>query len=167
MRLTPHFTLEELEVTETGLPNTAPAEAVERLWCLCAAVLEPWRERIGGIPLRVTSGYRSRAVNDELRRRGRSASSTSQHLIGEAVDVQPVPVVPLVPLVSVWCALVDLARAGLPVDQAIVYQRPPGEAWFHVSHTFARAPRRELLVQLDDGETYVPWSEFRGPLVTS
>lgn len=159
MNLTAHFTLEEFERTGSALPNKASVEAAMRLRCLCAAVLEPWRERVG--PLRVTSGFRSAAVNEDLRRRGYSASSTSQHMLGEAADVVPVRV----PLVDAWTALLALAQV-LPVDQAIVYQRPVGEGWVHASHTTLRAPRRELLVQpAGRPGVYVPWSSWTGPLV--
>lgn len=159
VNLTPHFTVDELVRTSTGLPNTPTAEHLDALRCLCAAVLEPWRERTG--PLRVTSGYRSRAVNDELRRRGYSASSTSQHMLGEAADVQPATMA----LEAAWAELLDAVEAGLPVDQAIVYQRKAGVGWVHVSHTCTRPPRKELLVQLADGKTYVPWSWWTGALV--
>ena len=61
MNLTPHFTVAEFEVTNTGLENFLPEDLVPRARALCSAVLEPWRERVG--PLKVTSGFRSRAVN--------------------------------------------------------------------------------------------------------
>lgn len=159
MRLTRHFTPDEFERTTVDLPNRITAVALPRILCLCAAILEPWRERVGA--LRVTSGFRTWSVNEELRRRGRSASRTSQHLRGEAADLQPVSG----ELAAAWHVLVELVRAGLPVDQAIVYQRG-GEGWVHVSHTNDRAPRRELLVQPDrDHSEYVPWSQWSGPLV--
>lgn len=159
MQLTPHFSLAELTVTSTGLPNTPLQEHAEALLDLCVQVLEPWRAAVG--PLRITSGYRSRAVNDALRAQGRSASTTSQHMLGEAADVQPVRG----DLSAAWRELVRLVAAGLPVDQAILYvERPPGAGWIHVSHSSTRT-RRELLVQLADGHTYQAWSAFRGRVV--
>jgi hypothetical protein len=156
MRLTPHFTLAELTVTSTGLPNVPSSAEAEALRELCLRVLEPWRAVVG--PLRVTSGFRSRAVNDELRKRGYSASRTSQHLRGEAADVVPVRG----DLVSAWAALVSLVERGLPVDQAIVYQRGPGKGWIHVSHD--EVPRRQLLVQ-DAAGRYHDYGSWVGPLV--
>lgn len=154
LSLTPHFALGEFVATSTGVPNFPPPEAICALRSLCSAVLEPWRERIGR-PLTITSGFRSREVNDELRRRGRSASLTSQHLVGEAADVL------LADRRTAWLVLVQLAAAGLPVDQAITYEDQPH---VHVSHTARWNARRELLVHTRGGD-YVPWADYRGPLV--
>lgn len=151
--LTPHFQLGEFVATSTGLPNFPGPEHLCSLRALCSAVLEPWRDRIGG-PITITSGYRSPAVNDELRRRGRSASSTSQHLLGEAADVL------VADRRTAWLVLVQLAAAGLPVDQAITYEDLPH---VHVSHTARWTARRELLVHTRGGD-YVPWESYRGPL---
>jgi hypothetical protein len=58
------------------------------------------------------------------------------------------------------------ATPPLPVDQAIVYRRPRGNGWIHVSHTNRHAPRREFLVE--SGGDYVPWAEWGDrPLVSS
>lgn len=159
--ISPHFSLLELTITDTGLPNVPTAEDQWRLRILAIAVLEPWRGLCGGRPMRVTSGFRSPAVNAELRRRGYSASSTSQHLRGEAVDVQPDLIV------QAWQVLRDAARAGLPVDQAIVYQRPAGVGWIHVSVATDRLPRHEFLVQpAGSPGSYVDWARWAGDLVT-
>lgn len=152
MILTPHFVLAEFVTTSTGLPNVPNEQQVCALRALCSAVLEPWRERVG--PIRVSSGFRSAAVNAELRRRGRSASSTSQHLVGEAADVL------LTDRRTAWLVLVQLVAAGLPVDQAITYEDLPH---VHVSHTARWSARRELLVHTVGGD-YVPWAEYSGPL---
>lgn len=164
MTLTPHFSVSEFErsseAAKHGIPNIMPPDAVCCARALCSAVLEPLRERVG--PLTVTSGFRTRELNELMRRLGYSASSTSQHLLGEAADVRPASI----GVDGAWLELVELVEAGLPVDQAIVYQRAPGGGWIHVSHTARTAPRRELLVQPATGsERYVPWSRWAGRLV--
>lgn len=141
MNLTAHFTLAELTWTNTGLPNDADADETCRLRALCSAGLQPFREKVGR--LQVTSGFRSLAVNNRLRELGKSASLTSQHLLGEAADVVPLDM----PLMSAWGTLVQMVRAGLPIDQAIIYTgRPTGGGWIHLSHSATRC-RRELLEQ--------------------
>ena len=155
IRLSPHFTLAELTTTSTGLPNQPSAADRVRLVELCSHVLEPWRAVVG--PLRVTSGYRAWRVNAAV-----GGSITSQHMRGEAADVVPLTV----PLADAWHRLLELVAGGLPVDQAIVYQRPAGQGWVHVSYTSARAVRRELLVQPQGIRGYVAWSGWSGPLVT-
>ena len=83
--LSPHFTLREMTESLTavkhGIVNEAPPEAVENLRRLCQGTLEPLREKLG-LPIIITSGYRTKALNDKLAH----ASSTSQHMRGEAAD---------------------------------------------------------------------------------
>lgn len=63
--LTPHFTLEELTHSATalrlGIDNTPAAEIVENLRVL-AGGLETAREILGGLSIRVNSGYRCEAL---------------------------------------------------------------------------------------------------------
>lgn len=83
-RLSDHFTLAELTVSAAaarkGLDNTPPPEIVDQL-ILTADRMEKVRELLGGHPIRVTSGYRSPAVN-----RAVGGSATSAHRTGHAVD---------------------------------------------------------------------------------
>lgn len=62
MQLSPHFSLAELTVTETGLANTPNAQEVERLKLL-AAFMEKVRAELGNRPIAVNSAFRSEAVN--------------------------------------------------------------------------------------------------------
>jgi zinc D-Ala-D-Ala carboxypeptidase len=79
--LTPHFSLEELCVTQQRrLDNRPPPDVVERLR-RTAEQMEVVREILGGLPITVTSGYRSAAVNRAVGGVPRSA-----HLTGGAVD---------------------------------------------------------------------------------
>jgi hypothetical protein len=149
-RLSPNFTLRELTTTSTGFPNTPDALAAAHLTLLAHLVLEPWRELIG--PLRVTSGYRSPEVNRAI-----GGAANSDHMLGRAADVQPTATA----LVAAWSELLRVLPE-LPVDQAIVYARPRGQGWIHVS--WRMEPRRQVLVQ--SAGRYVPWSSWVGPLVT-
>lgn len=83
MKLTENFTLEEMCVTLTGLENTLDAGSKEaaNLRELCACVLQPLRT-LYGKPIRVSSGYRSKAVNDCV-----GGAASSQHLKGQAADI--------------------------------------------------------------------------------
>jgi|SRR5210317_568237 len=40
-----------------------------------------------GIPFKITSGYRTKEHNEELRKKGYKASANSSHLIGKAADI--------------------------------------------------------------------------------
>ncbi len=79
MRITPHFTLDEMTVSQLaareGLDNNPPAEARANLQLLCNA-LEQVRALFGA-PVIVSSGYRSPAVNQRI-----GGTLTSKHLQG-------------------------------------------------------------------------------------
>ena len=83
MNLSPHFTLAEMTrssaAVRRGLDNSAPPAVADALARLCIHVLEPVRARFGMV--RVTSGYRSPAVN-----RAVGGAKTSRHIFGEAAD---------------------------------------------------------------------------------
>ena len=83
--LTPHFELREFiasqKAREHGIVNEPGAEAVENLRKLCEGCLEPLREELG-LPVVVTSGFRTKELNDLLAH----SSRTSQHMRGEAAD---------------------------------------------------------------------------------
>ena len=131
MMLSPHFSLAEFQVTNTGLPNVAGPVARSRLRALCREVLEPLREDLGQ-PVHVTSGYRSREVNEEV-----NGSKTSQHMQGEAADIA----VDGVPALNIAAAIV---RLGLPFDQVIWYDIERG-GHVHVSFTARWPNRRQVL----------------------
>lgn len=79
-RLTTHFTLEELTVTQQrGLDNTPTGQPLSNL-LETARWLEGVRILLGA-PIIVTSGYRSPAVNAAV-----GGTKNSQHMSGEAVD---------------------------------------------------------------------------------
>ena len=84
MQLTQHFTLAELTASskarQLGLDNTPPPEIMPRL-VLTAEMLERIRSTLG-VPITVTSGYRSRQVNEAVR--GVTSSDQTQ---GHAADI--------------------------------------------------------------------------------
>lgn len=149
--LSPHFALAELTRTGSGLPNEPGPEHRARLAALCARVLEPARAALG-VPIRVTSGFRSAAVNAAI-----GGSRSSQHMLGEAADFVPVGFPG-----GVEAAMARLAseiRAGrLVVDQLIVY---PSGGFLHVSYTERSANRGELLrsaAPSGSGGPYARWA---------
>ena len=82
--LTPHFTLDEMVFSQTaarvGIDNTPTAQIVHNLRRVCQA-LETVREEMGELPVIVSSGYRSAALN-----RAVGGSASSRHMLGLAVD---------------------------------------------------------------------------------
>ena len=117
-RLTENFTLEELTVTDTGLPNIPSEVQTEKLLYLATYILQPIRQKFG--PVVVHSGFRSDAVNASI-----GGVKTSQHLLGEAVDFS-VPGVNL-GMVFSWC------KANLRYGQLIDESKGGDKNWIHVS----------------------------------
>lgn len=84
-KLSPHFSLAELTTSamavRKGLDNTPSAEKISNLTRLCTELLEPIRS-ITNLPITVTSGYRSAAVNAAV-----GGAVQSAHLSGFAADI--------------------------------------------------------------------------------
>lgn len=85
MKLSANFSLHELTKSDTairhGIDNTPSMQVIENLQDLVDNVLQPLRDKFGAI--RVTSGYRSPAVNKAI-----GGSSTSDHTLGYAADFE-------------------------------------------------------------------------------
>jgi len=121
MNLTDHFTLEELTHTDhrqfDNIPNEAELENLKRL----AAFLEEVKTVLGGRPVMVNSGFRSKQVNDAV-----GSKDSSQHRLGVAVDIR-VP--------------------GLKPDEVVKTIIASG-LWTHISipNEPSRAPRKQALI---------------------
>ena len=89
MKLSKNFTLEELVFSITALnngwDNTPNAEVKAALKRLAVEVLQPIRDAWGG-PIHVTSGYRCPKLNASV-----GGVKGSQHLLGQAADIQAIP----------------------------------------------------------------------------
>jgi hypothetical protein len=85
VHLAHNFTLAELVRTQHGRPEDnfpASDQQLASLTRLCTSLLQPIRDEWG--PLKITSGFRSPAVNQAV-----GSSPRSQHLAGEAADFVP------------------------------------------------------------------------------
>lgn len=81
--LSDHFTLEELTRTDTGIPNVPTPRQVDRLRHLAACLEKIKAKALNGLPVIVSSGFRSEAVN-----RAVGGSPTSDHRNGDAADIK-------------------------------------------------------------------------------
>lgn len=85
MQLSEHFSYAELTKSTTaarkGISNAPSKEHATNLVTLCNEVLEPLR-KLYGRPIRISSGYRSPALNKLV-----GGSLASHHCIGMAVDI--------------------------------------------------------------------------------
>ena len=85
-RPSPHTTWAEVTKSKTaeryGIDNAPTPTHKANLVAICQSIFEPCREFIGG-PLHISSGYRSRALNNKTP----GGSLTSDHLTGNALDL--------------------------------------------------------------------------------
>lgn len=116
-KLTENFTLEELTVTNTGLPNVPNSLQVEKLLYLATYILQPIRDKFG--PVVINSAFRSDAVNKAV-----GGVKTSQHSKGEAADID-LPGVNL-GMVFAWC------RTNLKFGQ-LIDEHSGSKHWIHIS----------------------------------
>lgn len=143
MKLSEHFTLEELTASKTaarkGIDNTPTKQARANLASLCKQVLEPLRIAWGGAIV-VTSGYRCKELNDAT-----GGAATSQHMKGEAADIHP-----LDGRNAEFLALCrDLMGKGAIKFDQLINEYPDAKgvpSWIHVSHTTSRANRSQYVV---------------------
>ena len=82
MKLTEHFSLEEMTATNSGHENIPDQKQIDSMKLLCEKVLEPLRVMYGK-PIHVNSGFRSVQVNASI-----GGVATSQHCKGEAADIK-------------------------------------------------------------------------------
>lgn len=138
MQMSAHFTLAEMTVSANaqrlGLDNTPPPDIIARLKVV-AAQMERVREALGGKPLRITSCYRSPAVN-----RAAGGAKASAHLEGWAVDF-------VCPDYGSPLAIAQrLARSAISFDQ-LIHEHG---VWVHISFD---PRRRGQLLTIDKGGT--------------
>jgi zinc D-Ala-D-Ala carboxypeptidase len=85
MKISPNLNLAEITRSDTakrhGIDNTPTAEHLENFKLLADKVFEPIREHFG-VPIFISSGYRSKALNDFIK-----GSLSSQHCKGQAIDI--------------------------------------------------------------------------------
>jgi len=85
MRLSKNLTLKEAiksnTATRLGIDNMPEQWEINNLRAVAENVFQPVRDHFG-IPIGVSSGYRSKALNKAI-----GGSKYSQHMIGEALDI--------------------------------------------------------------------------------
>ena len=125
IQLSPHFTLAELTRSERasklGIDNQPSTEHLANLKLL-AAELEIVRILLGNKPITITSGYRSKALNDATP----DASATSAHSHGLAADF----VCPA--FGSPTQIVAALQKKNRPCDQ-IIDEKKGSRHWVHFS----------------------------------
>ena len=143
MQLSKHFTLEEMERSQTaqrmGIKNKAGSGEIKNLTDLCYNVLEPCRAKFDK-PIRISSGYRSEELCVAI-----GSKKTSQHALGMAVDMEIPSESNL--KVALWL------QNNVDFDQLILeyYTGEANSGWIHVS--FHEGNNRKQVLTFD-GKSY-------------
>ena len=140
MKLTKNLSLKEMlksrTATRLGLSNSPNEEHVKNMQALAENIFQPLRDYFG-VPIHISSGYRSEALNKAI-----GGSKSSQHCKGEAMDIdrdgysQPDN-----------AQIFEYIKNNLDFDQMIwEFGTQQNPEWVHVSHKRDGKNRAELLV---------------------
>lgn len=154
MKISKYISLEEATKSQTavrlGINNQPNEDQLEKMKYVATEVFDPVREYVGG-PLHASSFFRGKELNDATP----GSSKTSQHMSGEAIDID--------------CdtfgfgsnnSVMDFIMKNLEFDQCIgEYPDATGKfSWVHVSRK--KGPnRRQVLVKLRD--RYVNFQDWK------
>jgi hypothetical protein len=135
MNLTPHFTLEELTASETaernGWDNSPNDQELANLTRL-ADFLEQVKVVLDGKPIMISSGLRTKKVNDAV-----GSKDSSQHRTGCACDFR-------VPGMTPDEVVRKIMASGIAFDQVI----REFDRWTHLSipNSDDTSPRKQALI---------------------
>lgn len=143
MKLSEHFTLDEMTVSQEAarrnVPNIPAEQHIAAMKELCAHVLEPLR-KAAGRPVVISSGYRSPTVNVLV-----GGGNTSDHCLGRAADI-------IIPGQSSIDTCKLILKLNLPFKQLI----NEFSSWTHVSIPLPGiAPKWEVLTAMRNGGAVV------------
>lgn len=120
MKLSEHFTLEEMIFSQTairlGLNNTPTQDVIDNLRKLCVDILEPLRSFLNK-PIIINSGFRNLELNRAI-----GSKDTSAHVRGLAADI-------VVKEFSPDQVVRAIIQSGLDYDQVIL----EFNQWTHVA----------------------------------
>lgn len=152
MQLSKHLSLAEVTRSESakrnGISNEPTAEHLNNFKLLAEKVFEPIREHFK-VPIHISSGYRSLALNKKI-----GGSSSSQHCSGEAIDID-------MDGTSITNKQVfDFIKQHLEFDQLIwEFGTTSNPDWVHVSYESTGKQRKQVLRAIKQGgkTVYTPY----------
>lgn len=148
MKISKHLSLAEVTRSETakrnGIDNTPTAEHLENFKLLAEKVFEPIRAHFK-VPIHISSGYRSQALNKFIK-----GSASSQHCKGEAIDIDMDGTSGDVTNFDIFSYIKD----NLEYDQLIwEFGTDANPDWVHVSYTKGKNRKQKLKAVRTNGKT--------------
>jgi zinc D-Ala-D-Ala carboxypeptidase len=152
MQLSKNLALAEVMRSETakrkGISNMPTPEHIENFKLLAENIFQPIREHFG-VPIILSSGYRSKELNKAV-----GGALSSQHCTGEAIDID-------MDGTTVKNAEVfNFIKDNLNFDQLIwEFGTDSNPDWVHVSYESTGKQRKQILkaVKSGKGTSYVPY----------
>jgi len=155
MKISEHLALSEVTRSDSakrkGISNEPTAEHLENFKKLAENIFEPIRKHFG-VPIHISSGYRSKALNDAI-----GGSLSSQHCTGEAIDIDMDGSANGVTNKMVF----EYIKANLNFDQMIwEFGTKDAPDWVHVSFESTGKQRKQILRAVKSGgkTTYQPYA---------
>jgi hypothetical protein len=152
MQLSKNLALAEVTRSETakrnGISNMPTPEHIENFKKLAENVFQPIREHFG-VPIHISSGYRSKALNTAVK-----GSLSSQHCSGEAIDID------MDGTAITNKQIFDFIKDNLVFDQMIAeFPENGNPAWVHVSYESTGKQRKQILVakKVGGATKYIPY----------
>jgi len=151
MQLSKNLALSEVTRSETakrrGISNMPTPEHIENFKKLAENVFQPIRDHFG-VPIRISSGYRSKELNTAI-----GGSLSSQHCQGEAIDID------MDGTTVTNKQIFDFVKANVNFDQMIwEFGTDANPDWVHVSYNSDGAQRKQILkaVKAGGATKYLP-----------
>ena len=152
MQLSKNLALSEVTRSETakrrGISNMPTPEHIENFKKLAENVFQPIREHFG-VPIRISSGYRSKALNTAI-----GGSLSSQHCKGEAIDID------MDGTTITNKQIFDFVKDNVNFDQMIwEFGTDANPDWVHVSYNSDGSQRKQILkaVKAGGATKYLPY----------
>jgi len=151
MKLSEHLDLSEVtrsnEAKRKGISNLPTPEHIENFKKLAENIFEPIRKHFG-VPIMISSGYRSKELNKAI-----GGATTSQHLLGQAIDID----MDGTPNGVTNKMVFDYIKANLNFDQLI---NEFDYSWVHVSYNPTGKQRKQVLraTKIGGKTAYQPYS---------
>ena len=146
MKLSTHLDLSEVTRSDMakrkGISNMPTPEHLENFKKLAQNIFEPIRKHFG-VPIMISSGYRSKELNTAI-----GGSLTSQHCTGEAIDIDMDGSSNGVTNKMVF----EFIKANLNFDQLIwEFGTKDKPDWVHVSFETSGKQRKQILTAFKSG----------------
>jgi hypothetical protein len=155
MKLSENLDLSEVTKSGTakrlGINNQPTPDHLNNLKLVATKIFEPIRKHFGK-PIFVSSGYRSKALNDATP----GSSATSQHCSGEALDLDQDSMNTGITNKMVF----EYIKNNLEFDQLIwEFGTDANPDWVHVSYESTGKQRKQILkaVRANGKTSYLPW----------